>query len=327
LEKNKGIAIALTLVVVSSVAVIAFWYPTTVPDVRIGYLSKDLHHLALRVALDNGWFEEAGLNVELTIYQNGGYEMDGFAAGQIDMGYLGAAPTIIKSINQDIGVTILAAANLEGSALMVLKSEYDAGRITNITDLAGKTVFYPGPPTVQSFLLRLALNQSGMTWTDIDAQTTSVSYMEDSLSPDAPAFIAWEPFPAKAEEVGLAIPLLLSEDIWPLHPCCVVASTNSFIDGKPDVVQKVIDIHKRSIEWINANPLNATAIAIDWLEMDESIVELAFSRIIYVSTVDVAGIERYLNFLIEEDQVTMDPSDVESYLNGIINSTFLENSP
>ncbi|MHA1908343.1 MAG: hypothetical protein ACW98Y_13675, partial [Candidatus Thorarchaeota archaeon] len=62
MDKKQTAAIVVAFVVVSSVAVIALWYPTTVPDVRIGYLSQDLHQLALRVAVVNGWFEDAGLN-------------------------------------------------------------------------------------------------------------------------------------------------------------------------------------------------------------------------------------------------------------------------
>jgi NitT/TauT family transport system substrate-binding protein len=327
MERNQKIALVVIVLVVGSVGAFALLNTAPAPDVRIGYLSQDLHQLALRVAVEKGWFEEAGLTVELSLYQNGGYEMDGFRAGQIDMGYLGAAPALVKSINEGTAVTILAAVNLEGSALMVLKSAYDSDEITNITDLSGKTVFYPGPPTVQSFLLRLALNQSGMTINDITPQTTSVTYMEDSLSEDSPAFIAWEPFAAKAEASDAAVPLLLSEDIWPEHPCCVVGTSNSFLESNPEVVQKVVNIHKRAEEWIVNNPTEAIEIAVDWLEMDEGIVQTAFERIIYSYELDRTGIERYLDFLIEEDIVTMEASEADTYLDGFINTTFIEQAP
>ncbi len=187
MDRKKSGALVVAIVIVSSAAVIAFWYPTTIPDVRIGYLSQDLHQLALRVAYVNGWFEDAGLKVELLQYQNGAYEMDGFLSGQIDMGYLGAAPALVKSINQDIGITVLAGANSEGSSLEVLKSEYDAGHITNVTDLAGKTIYHPGPSTVQNFLLRLALSQYGLTVDNVTLQAARVQDMADLLTPDAPA--------------------------------------------------------------------------------------------------------------------------------------------
>ena len=59
--------------------------------------------------------------------------------------------------------------------------------------------------TVQAFLLRMALNQSGMTIADINPIATSPSYMEDLLSQEAAAFIAWEPFAAKAEGSGALV--------------------------------------------------------------------------------------------------------------------------
>ncbi|MHA1770132.1 MAG: ABC transporter substrate-binding protein [Candidatus Thorarchaeota archaeon] len=326
MDRKKTYAFGVVIIVVASVALVAIWNPVTPPDVRIGYLSQDLHQLALRVAVEKGWFEDAGLNVELSQFANGAYEMDGFLAGQIDMGYLGAAPALTKSIAQGINITILAAVNLEGSALMVSKTEYDAGHVTKVSDLAGKTILQPGPSTVQNFLLRLALNQSGLTVNDVSLETARPQDMAISLSAEKPAFIVWEPFPSLAEYNGEAVPLLLSGEIWPRHPCCVVASANSFLNDHPDIVQKVIEIHKRAEQWIVANPTEALQIAIDWLGMDSTPVQTAFNRIIYDYNVNRTGIQRYLEFLINQNLVTMELSQVNSFLDRFINTTFIESA-
>ncbi len=323
LNRNKTAAIVVAVVVLSSLAVVAFWYPTTVPDVRIGYLSQDSHQLALRVAVVNGWFEEAGLNVELLQFQNGAYEMDGFLAGQIDMGYLGVAPALVKSINQGIGVTVLAAANSEGSSIEVLKSEYDAGHITNITDLVGKSIYHPGPSTVQNFLLRMALNNAGLSVDNVTLQVARVQDMADSLTVEAPAYISWEPFPSLSEYEQKTVPLLLSGEIWPQHPCCVVAAKNSFLAANSEIVQTVVDIHTRAEEWILSNPVDALAIAVDWLGIAETPVATALSRITYNYTLNVPGVEAYLRFLISEELVTMAESQVDAYLTNFINLSFL----
>ena len=323
MDRNKTAALVVAVVVISSVAIIALWYPTTVPDVRIGYLSQDLHQLALRVAVVNGWFEEAGLNVELLQYQNGAYDMDGFQAGQIDMGYLGAAPALVKSINQGIGVTVLAGANAEGSSLEVLKSEYDEGRITSIADLARKTIYHPGPSTVQNFLLRLALNQSGLTVENVTLQVARVQDMADLLTADAPAYIAWEPFPSLSLYEEITVPLMLSSEIWPQHPCCVVAAENNFLAANPEIVQQVVDIHVRASEWILSNPVEALSIAVDWLGIDEAPVSTAFNRITYNHTLNVLGVEDYLRFLISEELVIMDEGQVDTYLDSFIDLSYL----
>lgn len=87
--------------------------------VRIGYLRADLHQLALFVALDQGYFEEFGLTVELFVFSAGPEEMDAFGAEDIDMGYLGIAPATTKRLNLAIPIVILAGANNEGSAIVV----------------------------------------------------------------------------------------------------------------------------------------------------------------------------------------------------------------
>ena len=326
MERNQAAALVVVAIVIGSVAFVSFWNPAPVPDVRIGYLSKDLHQLALRVALVNGYFEREGIIVELVQYGNGGYEMEGFLSGQIDMGYLGAAPALTKRLNQDIMVTILAAVNMEGSAIMVDKDEYDQGHVTTVADLAGKGVYHPGLPTVQNFLLRLALNQSGLSYSDINPLFVTPSSMADSLSPENPAFIVWEPFNALSEYQNKTEPLALSGDIWPGHPCCVVATDNLFFSEHPDIAQKVVQIHQEATDWIVTHPTEAVAIAIDWLEMDDTPVNTAFNRIIFDYNLNVTGIEMYLDFLLSEDQIINVPPNVTEFLDGFINLTLVEES-
>ena len=332
MERNQVIGIFVAAIIIGSLGIVVVWNlpplePEPTTDVRIGYLSKDLHQLALQVALENGLFDRENITVELVQYGNGALEMDGFLAGQIDMGYLGAAPALLKRINQDIMVTILAAVNLEGSAIMVLKSEYDAGHVTSIADLAGKGVYQPGPATVQNLLLRLALNQSGLSYDNITAFTTSPTYMADSLTPENPAFVAWEPFNAKAEYENKSVPLVLSGDIWPGHPCCVLAADNSYLSTNPDIVQKVVNIHQEATEWIVNNPSQAIAIAVDWLEMDITPVTTAFNNIIFNWNLNRTGLEMYLDFLIDEEQLILEkiPADPSAFLDDFINTTYADN--
>ncbi|MHA2025790.1 MAG: ABC transporter substrate-binding protein [Candidatus Thorarchaeota archaeon] len=326
MERYQVAAILVAVIVVSSVGLVVFWNPAPTPDVRIGFLSKDLHQLALRVALVNGYFDREGITVELLSYGNGGFEMDGFQSGQIDMGYLGAAPALTKRLNAEIMVTILAAANMEGSAIMVDKTEYELGHVTSVADLAGKGVYHPGLPTVQNFLLRLALNQSGLSYEDINPLQTFPSAMADSLTPENPAFIVWEPFNALSEYQNKTVPLIQSGEIWPGHPCCVLAADNTFLAENPETVQKVVQIHQEATDWIVTHPTEAIAIAIDWLEMDAAPVTTAFNRIIFDYNLNVTGIEMYLDFLISEGQIDNIPPSIPDFLDGFINQTYVEES-
>lgn len=139
------------------------------PDdpVRLGFLLGDLHQMAQVVAQNTSvtgtgktLFETYGVKVVNAIgapYANGGAEMNGFAAGAVDMGYLGAPPAILNHLNAGIGTSIVAQANSEGSGIVV---EAGSG-ITSLDGLVNKTVATPGESSIQFLLLKIALQREG----------------------------------------------------------------------------------------------------------------------------------------------------------------------
>ncbi len=141
------------------------------PDdpIRLGYLQGDLHQLAQAIALSDEIlpggltiFEKYGLNVEAAPgapFSNGGAEMDGFAAGNVDIGYLGSPPAILKHLNAGVDTTIIAQVNTEGSAIVVAE---DSG-IETLADLEGKTIAAPGESSIQFLLLKTLMEQQGFT--------------------------------------------------------------------------------------------------------------------------------------------------------------------
>jgi NitT/TauT family transport system substrate-binding protein len=139
--------------------------------IKLGYLLGDLHQMAQVVAQNasatgtsKSFFETYGLEVEDAVgapFANGGAEMDGFSAGTVDIGYLGAPPSILKHLNGGTGTLIVAQANVEGSGLVVAA---DSG-IASLEDLVNKTVAVPGPPaetSIQFLLLKIELEDAGL---------------------------------------------------------------------------------------------------------------------------------------------------------------------
>ena len=135
--------------------------------IRLGYLLGDLHQMAQVVAQNitvtgsgKSLFEKYGLNVEDATgapFANGGAVMNAFAAGAVDIGYLGAPPAILNHLNAGVGTLIVAQANSEGSGIVVA-----AGfGIVNLDGLVNKTVATPGPSSIQFLLLKIALQREG----------------------------------------------------------------------------------------------------------------------------------------------------------------------
>jgi len=185
--------------------------------VRVAYLQNDLHQLACWVALEKGFFEEEGLDVQVAgIFKAGPEEMSGFAAGSLDVGYVGEAPATTAVANKVAKAVVLAQVNKEGSAIVVRR---DSG-IKNISDLVGRKIAIPGHSTVQDFLLRKVLTKHGMDERNVNIIVLKPPEMIGALRTDQiDAFIAWEPYPAQAVVMNVGRVLIASHDIWKDHPC------------------------------------------------------------------------------------------------------------
>ena len=93
---------ALFLFVIISLLVLGNPSPgsCTQQPIRIGYLQSDIHQLACWVALEKGLYRKNGVHVEVAgIFKAGPEEMSAFAAGALDMGYVGEAPATTAVAN------------------------------------------------------------------------------------------------------------------------------------------------------------------------------------------------------------------------------------
>ncbi len=145
------------------------------PDspIRLGFLNGDLHQLAqfvaqdTRVLGDQTMFEKYGVDVVNATgapFANGGAVMTQFAAGNVDIGYLGAPPALLQHLNAGVDVTIISQANSEGSGLVVRTGS----GITSVADLVNKTVATPGESSIQFLLLKITLQKEGL---DLEIRT------------------------------------------------------------------------------------------------------------------------------------------------------------
>ncbi len=70
--------------------------------IKVAYLAADIHQLALHVAVQKGFFEEYGINVELVgPYTNGGNVMMALLSHNCDIAFAGAPPIAMKTVNFD----------------------------------------------------------------------------------------------------------------------------------------------------------------------------------------------------------------------------------
>ncbi|MBO7159173.1 MAG: ABC transporter substrate-binding protein [Methanobrevibacter sp.] len=254
---DKKILAIIAVIIIALVAVGAYFATSGGSSdnvVRIGHLPSD-HDTALFVAQEKKMFEDQGLTVELTQFNNGGDLMTAMASGDIDIGYAGITP-VMSSISQGVPVKVVSGAQIEGSALVAGKNS----GINSVADLKGKTVATPGEATIQNMLLTSALSQAGVSTDDVEFTTMKAAQMTDALKAgQVDAMIIWEPYASIAAKNGDGKLIETSGEIIPGHPCCCVAAREDFINNHPDTLKKVLAIHEEATKFTNENPAEAAA--------------------------------------------------------------------
>ncbi len=305
MEWTRGKALFLIMIIgVTGTSIGIIFYNNSFPDVRIGYLGGDLHQLAYYVAVENGFYQEEGLTMNATSYANGAEVMTSFESlnPPIDMAYLGFAPAITHRFTVATAkITVLAEANVNGTAIVVDNS------INSIHDLSGKKVAIPARNNMQDFILRMALNNAGMQYNDVVTSTgMSGSDMITALQGKTiDAFISWEPFPTRATTGSTIVGKILNNSgtLWPNHPCCVVAGSNTFIASHPDIVAKVLKVHVRATQWILNNWEAAKQVAMEKMNLSYEQVTVAMGNVGFSYD---PSLPEYVNFL--QKLIALNPS-------------------
>lgn len=265
---------------------------------RFGYLQSDLHHLPAFIALEQGYFTEQGLKVQVGgVFKAGPEEMSAFGAGELDFGYVGQAPATAALLNGVADIQFIAQVNLEGSAIV---ARMDAGT-DSLSKLNAKIVAIPGHATMQDFLLRRALKNSGMNFSDIKPIVLKPPEMLQALEQkNIDAFIAWQPYPQQALHSGKAQIVQYSAAIWKEHPCCVLIARRGLCDKQPDAIKKIQVAHAKACVFIAEHPDEAVLIGMKYSSVERSTVVESLRHIIYTVRMDRQKGREFVDFLKEQ---------------------------
>jgi NitT/TauT family transport system substrate-binding protein len=286
--------------------------------VRVGYLSTDMHQLAYYVAREKGFFTQEGLDVrEVGAFSAGPEEMSAFSAGQLDMGYVGAAPAITFASQGMADIKIVAQANTIGSSIVV-RPGLD---IADVNGLKGRTVAIPGVSTMQDFILHKALDEAGVDPAEVNIIVVKPPDMIASLaSGQIDAAVVWEPYPTMAVAQNAGRVLITSAKILPDHPCCMVVVDSKFLKDNPDTVKRFIAAHIKATDYINANKLEAADMAHLWTGQDTSITRVAMKNIKYAYVPSVKAIQSYVDFMKKSGVVKQ--KDTAAFTRSLVDTSF-----
>jgi NitT/TauT family transport system substrate-binding protein len=278
MKKWAGLLIvAVICVVVALTAYLALQLstPSSTPvtaKVRVG-CQPSWHHAALFIILEKGWVQKAlGVELDVRVFATGPEEMEAFAAGALDVAYVGATPPL-SIIAKGARAKIVAVANTEGSSIVVRPDLMYEGP----QSLIGKTIGCYPPGSIQHTLLTRWLRGNGV---DPDREVTMrfqgpAEQLESLRAKAIDAALVPDPHPYVAVVRGYGKMAVNSSEMWPHHPCCVVLMSEDFITRNREVAVRLVALHVIASEYATRpeNREEVVSILVKHLGIERKVAE------------------------------------------------------
>jgi NitT/TauT family transport system substrate-binding protein len=220
------------------------WRPAFADPITVGY-SDWPGWVAWQVAIDKGWFKEAGLDVKFQWFDYSA-SMEAFAAGKIDANCMTNGDTMVTGAGGGKGIMIMLTDYSDGNDMIVAKPG-----IKTLKELKGKKVGLE-IGVVEHLLLLNGLQKAGMTESDVTLVNSKTNETPQVLaSGQVDAIGAWQPISGQAM-TGLpgSRPVYTSADA-PGLIYDVVAVNPASLSARHDDWMKLLKVWDRVVHYIN----------------------------------------------------------------------------
>ncbi len=256
---NKEIIFGLGIVIlIVVVAVSWFLYTTTTtklyPDkITIGYVDWP-GYLALFLAEDKGYLQEAGLDVDLKLYSEFQELSDDYVAGKIQ-GKVNISLDAVAEAYRGLDHKIVLAIDYSNGADAIISSP----QITSFKDIKGKKVGYDHGSHLE-FLLIYALQQNDLSIKDIQSfNLDPKSAAEALVDGTVDVAVTYEPFlsPARNEIKGN---IIYSSADAPGLVTDILSFRTEFIEENPETIDAIVQAYFKGLNFWKSNPAEANAL-------------------------------------------------------------------
>ncbi len=218
------------------------------------YVNPD--HAGIYAAIENGYFEEAGLEVEPQVPSDPSAPIRQVAAGRADLA-ISYEPEVVLA--RDQGLPVKAVAALVPQPLTSMIWTKDSG-LSEVADLRGKTVATAGIPYQAAFLEEI-LDREGLTTDDVEQVDVGFNLLPAVLSGRADAMLGGF---LNVEGVDLAErgtdPTVVPVDKLgvPTYDELVLVANEDRLEDDPEAIQLFIAALERGTKAAQRDPEAAT---------------------------------------------------------------------
>jgi aliphatic sulfonates family ABC transporter substrate-binding protein len=203
-------------------------------DIRVGW-QTGVVNAVLTYAVEANKFREQGLKVEMKPFAAGPAMLPAFAAGEIDLGWMGEFPATTGFANGLPLRIVLVQSMLPTDVRLVANPQ---SKISDLKDLKGKKLGVTLGSTSHSHVL-LALAAAGLTEQDVTMVNLAPAVMVPAYTAgQIDAAFTWEPGSGELEKLG-GVRIATTKSLGSMTGLFGVAS-RSYLATHPEDLQKFL---------------------------------------------------------------------------------------
>jgi NitT/TauT family transport system substrate-binding protein len=227
------------------------------------------------VAIEKGYFDEAGIKIDQVIAgAGGGTTLRNVLASDLPYGEVATSAAIAASrAGLDVVIVNTSSSHI-GEIALVADPKSD---IHKVTDLAGKKAGYTAPKSTSDVLLHLALKETQMT---DKVETVATGGFGPGLTALTTGAIAAAPLidPILTLEPEKYRVILRFADLIPRMTWLVGITTREFAKSNPELLRKLIAVRRRGVDYIYQNRDDAVQIYAKVWQQDPKQVATYFPK-------------------------------------------------
>jgi NitT/TauT family transport system substrate-binding protein len=217
------------------------------------------HAACAHIAKHHNWYAKTGLNVNsFDSYATGMGLSAALAKGGIDAAYICLLPAINAYANAHVPIKVVAGTHLYGYGLIV-----NPEKIKTLKDLVRPDIRLGctregSPPAALLHKLQTLYDLDPNLVTKARRMPPPKLLLALKTGQLDAAFMP-EQFPTMGESDGFK-ELISARDLWPNMQGSVLVVRSNLIQDHPDVVEKLVELTRRGIQYIHDNPEQAGII-------------------------------------------------------------------